>query len=163
MNILAQKDIDRFWGKVDKECSQVFYNGSRCWEWIAGRFDDGYGAFSIGGNNCRAHRVSWTLIHGELPSEKPHILHHCDNRLCVNPSHLWIGTNDDNMKDRNEKGRQARGEAQGLAKLNKEKIAEIRRRYGFRGKDGESLRTLAEEYGVHSSVISDIVSYKTWK
>lgn len=81
-------------------------NGQRseCWVWIAGLYPDGYGQF----RQQRAHRVSWGLHKGKIPKGK-FICHHCDNPSCVRPSHLFVGTHQDNMEDRNRKGRQSKG------------------------------------------------------
>jgi hypothetical protein len=104
MKILTQSDIDRFWGKVDKEKSTTFYNGSRCWEWIASHNSDGYGNIRIGVKIEKAHRISW-IISNDLLHDNLWVLHHCDNPSCVNPAHLFLGTNQDNMNDMIMKGR----------------------------------------------------------
>lgn len=83
-----------------------------CWEWRGGLDTGGYGHFNVPGDGgrlraARAHRMAWTLRHGD-PGES-HVLHRCDNRLCVNPAHLFLGTNADNVADKVSKGRQAKG------------------------------------------------------
>lgn len=83
---------------------------SGCWLWLGNTFKrGGYGAFSCGQNIImqRAHRMSWLLYKGS--TEGLHVLHSCDNRLCVNPEHLWLGTQADNMHDKSLKGRQLQG------------------------------------------------------
>lgn len=77
-----------------------------CHEWIACLLPNGYGAIQFKGKKLSAHRVSWELHNGEIPKDM-HVLHKCDNRRCVNPDHLFVGTHQDNMKDRNQKGRTA--------------------------------------------------------
>ena len=86
---------ERFWSKV------LFGDG--CWEWTAGKNNYGYGRLSIEDKMQGAHRVSWMLTHGEMP--ELYVLHHCDNRSCVRPDHLFLGTQTDNMRDRDAKGR----------------------------------------------------------
>lgn len=90
-----EQNQKRFWSKVDKT--------SDCWIWLGLKDKDGYGKWSQG----RAHRVSYELAFGLISSDD-HVCHECDNPSCVNPDHLWIGTNQDNTTDRNEKKRQAR-------------------------------------------------------
>ncbi len=91
---------DRFWSKVAI--------GDGCWEWRARRNDSGYGQFRLDGKIQHASRVAWVLTHGAIPPETPHVLHNCpdgDNPACVRPSHLWLGTNADNVADKVAKGR----------------------------------------------------------
>ena len=88
----------RFWEKVYK---------SACWNWTGSLNEKGYGLFRIGGRKGKAekaHRVSWEMFNGPIP-ENLHVLHLCDNRKCVNPEHLFLGTHQDNMKDMMTKGR----------------------------------------------------------
>lgn len=160
MHALPQKDIERFWSKVDKERSQTFYNGSRCWEWTAGLFFQGYGMIRIDHKTYRTHRISYELSLGEIPIGLQ-VLHHCDNRSCCNPSHLFLGTDKDNAMDRASKGRNGniKGEAHGRCKLSDLQIAEIRRRYRYNGINGETIVELAKEFGVHSSHIYRIANY----
>ena len=88
----------RFWSKVN------IPNLNACWEWQAGKFPKGYGAFYFNGKCQRANRVSWILTKGEIPKGLK-VLHSCDNPPCVNPLHLSLGTTADNMKDRDQRGR----------------------------------------------------------
>lgn len=87
---------DRFFEKVDKSDS--------CWVWTGAVNRAGYGRFCVDGVNKLAHRVSWEIEHGVLTGGQ-HVLHKCDNPPCVNPKHLFLGTNRDNVTDKMEKGR----------------------------------------------------------
>lgn len=88
--------LTRFWEKVMKT--------DNCWLWIGARERGGYGCIQIKHNNFRAHRLSWELHHGTVPTGM-HVLHTCDNPPCVNPTHLFLGTSLDNMADKVRKGR----------------------------------------------------------
>ena len=86
----------RFWSKVDKTAD--------CWEWTASRVPQGYGQFSVGDQMFRAHRSAYVLAHGTIPAGR-HVLHHCDNRGCVRPDHLYLGDDAANMRDQVLRGR----------------------------------------------------------
>lgn len=86
----------RFWKYVNKTDS--------CWEWIGARRRDGYGRIRVGNFFEAAHRFSWELVYGDIPSDLC-VLHRCDVRFCVNPDHLFLGTNRDNIDDMVKKGR----------------------------------------------------------
>lgn len=91
--------MTRFWNKV------AIKSSSECWIWQGAKFrDQGYGRIIINYKDVRAHRVSWELVNGPIPSGLL-ICHHCDNRLCVNPKHLFLGTHKDNNQDCVNKGR----------------------------------------------------------
>ena len=142
----AQK---RFWAKVNRG------RPDDCWLWTAARGGNGYGLFRIGRIVQPAHRFSWEIHNGPIP-EGLFVLHRCDNPLCVNPAHLFLGTQADNMADRNAKGRTSRGEAHGEAKLTEAQVREIRA-------SRESQRAIAKRLGVAQTTISDIRKGKTWK
>lgn len=96
-------DSNRFWSKVNKHGPRAGRLG-RCWLWMGGCTQSGYGRFSIHSRMHRAHRVAWELTNGPIP-EGICVLHRCDNPPCVRPSHLWLGTAADNQRDCVIKGR----------------------------------------------------------
>lgn len=160
--MLTDRECERFWSKVDKERSKVFYNGTRCWEWNAGR-DHGYGYFYTRTRGTRrAHRVAYEISYGEI-KDGLLVCHHCDNRPCVNPSHLFLGTYQDNATDRNNKGIQVRGESHGIHKLTAEQVDDIRRRYARHGRGGENSTELAREFGISHTQVFNIVKNIWWK
>ena len=148
--------IKRFLSWVEK-----FDTG--CWLWKGYLSKDGYGRFRFYGRNgkkVQAHRASWILNFGPIP-EGMFVCHKCDNRKCVNPEHLFLGTPQDNMNDMVAKGRSGdtRGEKSGLTHLTDADVLSIRARYP----QGTKLIDLAREYGVAKSTVSYIVNGHTWK
>lgn len=143
----------RFWSHVHR------FDGDNCWEWHGYR-DGGYGRFKYGGRCGYAHRLSFELHLGPIPDGMI-VCHRCDNPACVNPAHLWLGTNADNMADMAAKGRAKSGNLKGAdsphAKLTAIQAAEIRRRY-CRGLGP----TLAQEFGVSTSSILAIARGENW-
>lgn len=166
----TSNDIARFWGKVDKECSQIFYNNTRCWEWTGAKNSGGYGVMRVGNIQCYTHRISFELSHGRIVEDFD-VLHHCDNRCCVRPEHLWLGTDQDNVDDKTKKGRAyypgaispLRGEMHPTHKLSLAQVSEIRRRYGYRGRGGDTVEALAREFASSESQILRIVKHESWK
>lgn len=142
---------ENFWSKVNK--------GGDCWEWTASRTGDGYGHAHFGAA-ILAHRLSWVLTRGAIPPGMK-VLHRCDNPPCVRPEHLFLGTQADNARDREAKGRSGShvGVLNGRAKLTPEQVRAIRERYG-RG-DG-SQRQIAKEYSVSPSLIQRVVRGDLW-
>jgi len=134
-----------------------------CWKWQGTISAYGYGLLSVDRQNRFAHRVIWELTHGPIPDGMC-VCHTCDVRDCVNPNHLWLGTNDENMHDMSMKGRASRqghaspGESNPSAKLTEDQVREIRR------KDAEGMNrpALAAEYGVRYDAIWRIVTRRDW-
>lgn len=137
---------------------------SGCWNWTAGKDKDGYGAFKLDGRQQKAHRFAYQMYVGEIPSGLC-ICHKCDNPACVNPDHLFPGTQADNMHDRDNKGRWKNnwpdnsGEKCAAAKLTEDDVGTIRTMYA----NGAQQVDLAKQFGVCPRTICDIVHYHTWK
>ncbi len=148
---------ERFWAKVYRAGPHLDKMDTPCWMWTAGRNRRGYGTFQRE-RPLRAHRVSWEIENGGIPDGK-WVLHHCDNPSCVRPGHLFLGTHKDNMHNRSEKGRQARGERVGRAILSDAAVREIRRRYAA---GGVLQQSLGDEFGVSQSMISRICRRDAW-
>ena len=151
----SQKDIDRFWSKVDKK------GEDECWNWLTGLFDDGYGAFKLNGKTVKAHRCSLVLAHAVPPLNKTWALHTClTNPKCVNPNHLYYGDQPDNERDKVKDGTHARGEIQGTSKITEIKVREIREKYIPRK---YTYKKLAKEYEMSYTQIKRIIKNESWK
>ncbi len=163
----------RFWAKVNKGAAD------QCWEWTAAKAS-GYGVIRINGRNVGAHRASFLLSHGRWPS--PSCCHRCDNRACVNPAHLFEGTQKENAADMVRKGRAGTvsalrkerlprgewhhtrmrpdlyaGENRTDSKLSDSEVAQIRAIYAL---GGVTQKALAIRFGVHQTLVSLIVTNK---
>lgn len=127
-----------------------------CWEWIGASDAKGYGLFWLDGSTRRAHRVAIELITGETITGKV-ILHTCDNTCCVNPEHLRVGTQKDNVRDMHDKGRQASkvGSLNGASKLTEDMIVYIRT-------STLGHTALGRELGVSKTTIMRVRSGKSW-
>jgi len=138
----------RFWSKVQR--------GDGCWLWrgyVSGR----YGRIKIAGKHRSAHRYAYELLVGSVPPGNV-VCHHCDTPLCVNPDHLFLGTQLDNVRDCMAKGRRAElhGEQRYNAKLTDARVMAIR-------SDARPQRVIATEYGIHQSVVSRIKAGQRWR
>lgn len=135
----------------------------KCWIWIGNTNADGYGTFWYKGRASLSHRVSYRLHRGPIPKGKL-VLHTCDNRACVNPAHLFLGSDADNIKDMHNKGRAVhnapKGSANKRAKLIEDQVVEIRRLYGL---GQHSQKQLANQFGVGTTTIDCILRRKNWK
>lgn len=132
-------------------------NARGCWEWKKRIGRGGYGQASFECRSMQAHRVAWLVFCGPIP-DGALVCHACDNRRCINPDHLWLGTHKDNVADMHAKGRQGdiAGSKNPQAKLTETQVLEIRT-------SQKSGYGLAKELGVSQSTISLIRSRKNWK
>jgi hypothetical protein len=135
-----------------------------CWEWEAALGAEGYGAFDWPAEHIQtAHVASYVLFKHHIPKrhgkKKLYVLHTCDNRPCVNPNHLYLGTHRKNMQDRKERGRGIAGERHHQAKLTNDRVRRIRALY-IKGKYTAS--ELADKFHVTSRTIFHVVSGRTW-
>jgi len=179
---------ERFWSKVDKNGPIQAHMETCCWVWTAAKFAQGYGAFQLKGRAVRAHRLAWELERGAFI--KLDVLHVCDNPSCVRLSHLYLGTDRENGRDRSERGQAAcgarhgsvthpgcqpsgdvhysrrsperlpRGEEHGRALLQEAAVRQILKEYT--GRYG-NLIELSKKHGVPRSVVQRIVRRETWK
>ena len=149
---IKQKDIDRFWSKVQKT--------RKCWNWIGGCFTrDGYGQIGICGQMRRSHRISWIIHFGKIPN-KLYVLHKCNNRKCIRPDHLYLGTQFENMRDAILAGNLSpKGEKNGRSRISERDVLMIRDLYkNFHWKQ----KQLAELFKIGRSTISHIIRNFTW-
>jgi len=139
---------------------------SGCWIWIGADFGDvGYGAFHMNGKSVGAHRVSWLLHNGKIQI-KMLVCHKCDNRLCVNPRHLFLGTHSDNSKDCARKNRcnlqrtkeRPKGQTHSHAKLTNEDVLLIRNVLH----KTMPTKEIALKYNIGKDAITRIINRKTW-
>jgi len=147
----------RFWKKVERS--------DTCWNWLGSKSEDGYGWFTENKKTITAHRYSYLLHKGEIP-EGNLIRHTCDNRDCVNPDHLILGTPADNSLDMILRDRQAKGDKNGAAVLTEAQAREILEEYKTDKQSGRlygSLARLSQKYGVDKQVVSRLTAGKTWR
>ncbi len=141
--------------------SNYVIDDNGCWLWAGSHISDGYGSVSIGGKPTRAHRAFYSHFVGPIP-DGMFVCHKCDVRPCVNPDHLFLGTNQDNVDDRERKGRNKlppKGEQHNHAKLTESQVIEAR----FLWQSGRSQNSLAKQFGVCAKTMREAVTGKSWK
>jgi len=148
----------RFMSKVD------IGGPDDCWLWTGTLDKDGYGVMGVGDRKLRAHRLSWAIHNGPIPLSMC-VLHRCDVPGCVNPAHLFLGTQADNMRDMTIKGRSRlvqhpapSGEGHPCAKLTEAQVLAIRAECA----NGATQTSLAERFHMSGPAISRIVRRETW-
>ena len=157
--------IDRFWSKVIKTD-----NNEDCWNWNAAVSEStGYGKFRYKNKAYDAHRFVYQMLYGEINNSKLLVCHKCNNRLCVNPNHLYLGTAKDNVHDMIRAGNMFSvqscahvvGSKCSSAKLNEQLVLEMRKRY--EEKDYKKVKDLYDEYGISKSTFRSIINREYWK
>lgn len=157
-----KNDLSIFWSRVEKKGSK------ECWNWLGSTNSIGYGSFRFGGPKMTAHRIAYwdsnRRISKLAPSNKnlkAFVLHRCDNRLCCNPKHLFIGNYKDNIQDAIKKGRSkyAHGEKHPAAKLSNAQALEIRK-YLISGRTRKEMQHI---YAVSERIIARIANNNGYK
>lgn len=142
---MDQRDIDRFWKRVDIQ------GEGDCWVMRGSKSPYDYGRVKVDGKTLPSNRFAWLITHGD--PGKLYVLHSCDNRRCVNPKHLFLGTQSDNMRDMVEKGRHPR------LRLTRKDAVHIRALFEA---GGITRAQLAEKYDVWWDHIDAIVKHRIW-
>lgn len=144
----------RFWAKVKTS------GPDDCWTWTASVEGGGYGQIKLPKQRrqTKAHRVSYIIHNGEIPDGMM-VCHSCDNRSCVNPRHLFLGTGSDNLNDMASKGRHLYGEKNAQSKLRTEDVHRI---FDLR-EEGQSMRIIADKMGVRTMTVCRILHGERWK
>lgn len=150
------KDTARFWAKVDRSGGD-----DACWFWVhMGANEQKYGTFWVAGKLHHAHRIAWSLANGEWAATK-FVCHHCDQKACCNPAHLFAGTHADNMRDMVAKGRHARagGKKPGAFDVRNKLTADLALQV-FRAQGLH--RDIAKTFGVVRQTVSDVKIGRRW-
>lgn len=141
--------------RIEAKVSKIPEAG--CWVWMGSTQVRGYGEIISNKRKYLAHRASYEAFVGEIPKGM-YVCHACDNVSCVNPNHLFLGTQKQNLQDMANKGRSTRGEKNPMAKLSEEDVKDIK----YFINTGLSSKDLGVEYGVSSAAINLIKQGKRW-
>lgn len=144
---------ERFWEKVNKDGPTLRPELGPCWIWSASLRKDGYGQVHFRGQARAAHKVAWILERFELGRGEC-VCHACDNPACVRPDHLFVGTHEDNVRDKVAKGRHPTGSNCWQAKLSDEDVGAIRAAV----LGGQSQKLVAAQFGINQGYVSKLVS-----
>jgi len=156
---ITQKDLDRFWSKVD------IREPNECWNWQLSPTRHGYGLFAAGGTLHRCTRFAWT--HGDglyaTPIQgKLRITTSCGNKMCCNPKHMKLNSQQEVFDRIREAGTMTVGSKHRMSKLTEADVINIRARY-IRRSDTDGLKGIAEDYSVTPGCVRDIIIRKTWR
>lgn len=147
-----------FWKNVDMTEGE-----KSCWNWARAKQYSGYGRVKFdlgdGAKLHGAHRIAFILSGGSITSDKPHVLHSCDNKSCCNPRHLSCGSHSENIKQAHARGALSKPDNLTNKKLNVNQVREIRRRLS----NGETRKSLRLEYGLSKSGMDHLAAGRTWQ
>ncbi len=158
-----QSAASRFWAKVRKAPAD------KCWEWTAARMRGGYGVFTVrAGRMVYAHRAAFMLANKQFISAETMVCHRCDNRGCVRPDHLFLGTARDNLQDASRKGRlvyspERKATRSGEGNPNARLTWSIARAIRLRRARGATYSQIRREFGIGMGTVSAVLSGLTWK
>ena len=154
--VLTSGDIEKFYNKIRRN------KPNDCLIYIGCKDKDGYGLPRVGKKHIRAHRIAWFLAYGKIP-EGLCVLHKCDNTSCVNPKHLFLGSDRDNNKDMINKQRNAYGEKNGGSKLTENQVLDILNIVKSNGRHRNLATNLSKIYKIDSHTIRNIITGRNWK
>lgn len=151
---ITESDKKRFWAKVDIK------DDDDCWLWRTYCDKGGYGRFVINNQSREAHRIAWMIVYGDIPKDFC-VCHKCDVPNCVNPKHLFVGTQRDNIQDCIAKDRRAKlfGSEVATAILTEQEVTKIK----YRLLNKETCTAIARSYNVDRTTISKIKCNKNWQ